>query len=153
MKKLILLLITITTFVNVSYASFPVLGEIIISIDTIIPDTNKIVKKETKEEYHKRMEKEGFDISNCMCVDCRKFKNSNSKEITLSPLQSAKINMMFLGAAMLIGLVTISIYIDWDEVPPIIFPIILTIFLLFYLRIIIKKMKEESKLKKNTNQN
>jgi len=56
--------------------------------------------------------------------------------------------MMFLGAAMLIGLVTISIYIDWDEVPPIIFPIILTIFLLFYLRIIIKKMKEESKLKK-----
>ena len=55
---------------------------------------------------------------------------------------------MFLGAAMLIGLVTISIYIDWDEVPPIIFPIILTIFLLFYLRIIIKKMKEESKLKK-----
>lgn len=59
---------------------------------------------------------------------------------------------MFLGAAMLIGLVTISIYIDWDEVPPIIFPIILTIFLLFYLRIIIKKMKEESKLKKNANQ-
>ena len=161
MKKLLLVLIMLTILTNVSYASFPVLADIIISTDTIIPDTNKIVKKETTEQYHLRLQKQGFDISNCMCVDCRKFKgitrdsnkNSNSKEITLSPLQSAKINMMFLGAAMLIGLVTISIYIDWDEVPPIIFPIILTIFLLFYLRIIIKKMKEESKLKKNTNQN
>jgi len=91
-----------------------------------------------------------------MCVDCRKFKgiiknynkNSGSEETSLSPLQSAKINMLFLESAMLIGLVTISIYIDWDTVPPIIFPIILTIFLVFYLRIILKKMKKESKLKK-----
>ena len=70
-KKLLLLLITLITFTNVGYASFPVLGETIISIDTIIPDTNKIVKKETTEEYHKRMEKEGFDIENCMCQSCR----------------------------------------------------------------------------------
>ena len=156
MKKTILFLITLITLTNVSYASFPVHEEVLISIDTLKPDTNKIVKKETTKEYHLRMEKQGFDINNCMCIDCRKFKditrdsnkNSNSEEITLSPLQSAKINMMFLGAAMLIGLVTISIYIDWDDVPPIIFPIILTIFLLFYLRIILKKMKKESKLKK-----
>ena len=155
MKNTLLLLLIITTFTNVSYASFPVNREILISIDTLKPDTNTIVKKETTEEYHLRMEKQGFDINNCMCIDCRKFKditrdsnkNSNSEEITLSPLQSAKINMIFLGAAMLIGLVTISIYIDWETVPPIIFPIILTIFLLFYLRIILKKMKEESKLK------
>ena len=77
MKNILFLLITIITLTNVSYASFPVLGETIISIDTIIPDTNKIVKKETTEEYHKRMEKEGFDIENCMCADCRKFKNVN----------------------------------------------------------------------------
>jgi len=70
-KKLLLLLIMLITFTNVGYASFPVLGETIISIDTIIPDTNKIVKKETTEEYHKRMEKEGFDIDNCMCESCR----------------------------------------------------------------------------------
>tara|TARA_X000000368_G_C22764254_1_gene594209 strand:+ start:154 stop:624 length:471 start_codon:yes stop_codon:yes gene_type:complete len=156
MKKTILFLITLITLTNVSYASFPIHVEILISIDTLKPDTNKIVKKETTEEYHLRMEKQGFDINNCMCIDCRKFKditrdsnkNSNSEKITLNPLQSAKINMMFLGSAMLIGLVTISIYIDWDDVPPIIFPIILTIFLLLYLRIILKKMKKESKLKK-----
>ncbi|MDG2059431.1 MAG: hypothetical protein P8J34_04685 [Flavobacteriales bacterium] len=98
-KKLLLLLITITTLANVSYASFPVHGEILISIDTLKADTNKVVKKETTEQYHLRLQKQGFDISNCMCVDCRKFKgitrdsnkNSNSKEITLSPLQSAKL--------------------------------------------------------------
>ncbi len=77
MKNILFLLITIITLTNVSYASFLFLGETIISIDTIIPDTNKIVKKETTEEYHKRMEKEGFDIENCMCADCRKFKNVN----------------------------------------------------------------------------
>ena len=98
-KKLLFLFISLIIFTNVSYASFPVHGEILISIDTLKADTNKVVKKETTEQYHLRLQKQGFDISNCMCVDCRKFKgitrdsnkNSNSKEITLSPLQSAKL--------------------------------------------------------------
>tara|TARA_B110000495_G_C22857046_1_gene499765 strand:- start:96 stop:584 length:489 start_codon:yes stop_codon:yes gene_type:complete len=71
MKKLILLLITIIIFTNVSYASFPVYGEILISIDTLKPDTNKVIKKETTEEYHLRMEKQGFDIESCVCESCR----------------------------------------------------------------------------------
>ena len=149
MKKLIILVITLTTLTNVSYASFPIME------DALKTNADTLTEKKDIEQYHLRLEKQGFDISNCMCVDCRKFKgitenlnkNSSSKESTLSPLQSAKINMLFLRSAMLIGLVTIGIYIDWDF-PPIIFPIILTIFLVFYLRIILKKMKKESKLKK-----
>lgn len=148
MKRIILLLIILTTLTNVSYASFPVME------DTLKIKVDTLTEKEDIEQYHLRLQKQGFDISNCMCVDCRRFKgvnntnqNSNSEEVTLSPLQSAKINMMFLGSAMLIGLVTISIYIDWDDVNPIIFPIILTIFLVFYLRIILKRMKQKSKLK------
>ena len=62
MKKLILLLITITTLTNVSYASFP--------IDTNKTDTTQVAVKETTEQYHLKMEKQGFDISICMCVDC-----------------------------------------------------------------------------------
>ena len=150
MKKIILLVITLTTLTNVSYASFPIME------DTLKKNVDTLTEKKNIEQYHLRLQKQGFDISNCMCVDCRKFKgitenlnkNSSSEETTLSPLQSAKINMLFLGSAMLIGLVTISIYIDWDNFPPIIFPIFLTIFLVFYLRIILKKMKKESKLKK-----
>ena len=67
----------IITLTNVSFASFPVTMEYVISIDTIKPDTNKIVIKETTSEFHSRLEKEGFDIDNCMCEDCRRFKNSN----------------------------------------------------------------------------
>ena len=84
-KKLLLLFITLITFTNIGYASFPVLGETIISIDTIIPDTNKVVKKETTEEYHLRMEKQGFDIESCVCESCRdgiaekNFKTVNSR--------------------------------------------------------------------------
>ena len=80
MKKIILFLITITTLTNVSYASFPVTMEYVISIDTIKPDTNKIVIKETTAEFHSRLEKEGFDVDNCQCKDCRRFKGSDIKE-------------------------------------------------------------------------
>ena len=80
MKKLILLLITLITLTNVSYASFPITMDLVISIDTIIPDTNKVVIKETTAEFHSRLEKEGFDIDNCMCEDCRRFKGSDIKE-------------------------------------------------------------------------
>ena len=80
MKKLIFLLITLITLTNVSYASFPVTMEYVISIDTIKPDTNKIVIKETTAEFHSRLEKEGFDVDNCQCKDCRRFKGSDIKE-------------------------------------------------------------------------
>ena len=79
MKKLLLLIIIITTFSNVSYASFPVIEISTTYIDTI-PDTNKVVNKETTEEYHIRIQKQGFDINNCMCEDCRKFKGSDIKD-------------------------------------------------------------------------
>ena len=145
----LIILTTLFLIPLIGLASFPIME------DTLKTNADTLTEKKNIEQYHLRLPKQGFDISNCMCVDCRKFKgitenlnkNSSSKESTLSPLQSAKINMLFLRSAMLIGLVTIGIYIDWDF-PPIIFPIILTIFLVFYLRIILKKMKKESKLKK-----
>tara|TARA_B110000091_G_C13445879_1_gene321988 strand:- start:95 stop:529 length:435 start_codon:yes stop_codon:yes gene_type:complete len=144
MKKLLLLLITLTTFTNVSYASFP--------IDTNKTDTTQVVVQETTEQFHLRMEKQGFDISNCMCVDCRKLKgitknmnNSNSEVVTLSPAESAKVQIIFLGSVILIGIITISIYVT---LPPIIIPIVLTIFLLFYIRILLNRMMKEKQLKK-----
>ena len=50
MKKLMMFLIMIITLTNISYAAFPVLSENVIDIDTIISDTNGIVKKETIED-------------------------------------------------------------------------------------------------------
>ena len=77
MKKLLLLLITLTTFTNVSYASFPV--------DTNKTDTIQVVVEETTEQYHLRMEKKGFDIESCVCESCRSgiaiknIKNVNNR--------------------------------------------------------------------------
>ena len=84
MNKIILLLITLTTLANVIYASFPIPFQPIISMDAIIPDTNKIVVKETTSEYHYRMKKEGFDIDNCICIDCRNNQSKSSKEVKMN---------------------------------------------------------------------
>ena len=84
-KKLLLLFITLIIFTNIGYASFPVHGEIFISINTLKADTNKVVKKETTEEYHLRMEKQGVDIDSCVCQSCRdgiaskNYKTVNSR--------------------------------------------------------------------------
>ena len=68
MKKLLwfLILIAIT---NISYASFPLNDTLILYQDTL--------KSETTLEYHQRMKAMGFDISNCLCTDCRKFKGES----------------------------------------------------------------------------
>ena len=143
MKKLILLLIMLTTFMNVSYASFPV--------DTNRKDSTKIIVKETTEEYHLRMQKQGFDIENCMCTDCRKYKGSvnTNSETNLTPSQKAHVNIMFIATAMIIGFITLAIYVDLDNIPPIIIPIILTVALILYVNVLITKMRTENKLKDN----
>jgi len=54
----------------VSYASFPVTDTLKIKQDT--------VQTETVEQYHIRMQKMGFDINDCRCDDCKKFKGINT---------------------------------------------------------------------------
>ena len=82
MRKIIFLLITLITLTNVSYASFPVIMGSEMSIDTIRTDTTKMIEtnEETTAEFHSRIQKQGFDIDNCMCEDCRRFKGSDIKE-------------------------------------------------------------------------
>lgn len=68
MKKIFIFLITLITFVNVSYASFPI-------------DTNRVNSttiSETTEQFHLRMEEQGFDISSCACVSCREGKTKEN---------------------------------------------------------------------------
>ena len=77
MKKLILLLIMLTTFMNVSYASFPITDALQIKQDTL--------QKETVEQYHLRMQKMGFDIDDCRCDDCKIFKGISS------PLENGEV--------------------------------------------------------------
>ena len=114
MKKLILLLITLITLTNVSYASFPITMDLVISIDTIIPDTNKVVIKETTAEFHSRLEKEGFDINNCMCEDCRRFKGSDIKEREDRHANSRKFfGTLGIGALILVIILGIALVLGF----------------------------------------
>ncbi len=64
MKKLILLLITLLTFTNVSYASFPITDTLQVKQDTI--QTEEII------QYHQSLLKKGIDLNSCKCESCRK---------------------------------------------------------------------------------
>ena len=64
MKKLLLLLITITTLTNVSYASFPIIED---TLETTI-DTLQI---EEIKQYHSSLIKMGIDLNACRCESCR----------------------------------------------------------------------------------
>jgi len=61
MKKLILLLITITTFTNASYASFPI--QVYLQTDTL--------QTEEIKQYHYSLQKMGIDLNSCKCESCR----------------------------------------------------------------------------------
>ena len=124
---------------KISNASFPV--------DTNRVDSNIIA--ETMEQFHKRLEKEGFDITNCMCKDCRKFKGFSSlnSETNFTTNQKSSLNIMFLISALIIGIVSLSIYVDFSAFPPITLPIILTIAIILYVNILIKRMREENQFK------
>ena len=63
MKKLILLLITLTTLANVSYASFPVADTLKVKQDTI--------QTEEIKQYHYSLQKMGIDLNACRCESCR----------------------------------------------------------------------------------
>ena len=62
-KKLLFLLIILTPFTNLSYASFPIADTL-----EIIQDT---VQTEDIKRYHSSLIKMGFDLNTCKCESCR----------------------------------------------------------------------------------
>jgi len=63
MSRIILLLIILTTHINMSYASFPVANTLTFKQDTLT--------LESIDEYHSRMQKMGIDLKSCKCESCR----------------------------------------------------------------------------------
>jgi len=64
MKKLILLLITLSTFFSESYASFPIIADTLErSIDTL--------QTEEIKQYHDHLIGMGIDLNSCKCESCR----------------------------------------------------------------------------------
>ena len=63
MRQIILILITLTTHINVSYASFPV-------ADTLETNVDSLQTEEIKQ-YHYSLQKMGIDLNSCKCESCR----------------------------------------------------------------------------------
>ena len=115
MKKLILLFITLTTFMNLSYASFPITYTLEIKQDTVYT--------ETVAEYHLRMQKMGFDIEDCRCDDCKKFKGINSAMKNGETKQKQKTNyksiFVTMGVWLIVMIILLIVWIvrglmNWD---------------------------------------
>ena len=109
MKKLILLLITLTTFTNVSYASFPVSDTLKMKQDT--------VQTETVDQYHLRMQKMGFDLNSCNCASCRNGISllTNNREVNKSLNQFKRIWLPIIIIMAILGIVFVILLFRWVE--------------------------------------
>ena len=105
MNRMILLLITLTTHINVSYASFPIQSSFVTYKDTL--QTDKI------KEYHSRLIRMGIDLNSCKCESCRDG-NAVSWYETQNPLtvNSRSSSSLYKTAAILFTLALI-VFVVW----------------------------------------
>ena len=100
-KRFLFLFIALTSFTNVSYASFPITDILQIKQDTL--------QKETVEQYHLRMQKMGFDIDDCRCDDCKIFKGINTPLKNGEVRQKQKTNVWLLVKTLGVWIIAVSV--------------------------------------------
>ena len=93
MKKLILLIITLTALISSCWASFPFY--IGISSDTL--------QIEEIKKYHSSLIKMGIDLKDCRCESCRKSNNLLAKNTT--PSNATALALYFLSGLILLGVI------------------------------------------------
>ena len=102
-KKLLFLLIILTPFTNLSYASFPIADTLEVKEDTL--------QTEEIKQYHSSLIKMGIDLNSCKCESCRngivplvsnsKQNKDNSQELE-NNIFIRWIPLIVLGAILLI---------------------------------------------------
>ena len=105
MKRIILLLITLTTFSHVSFASFPVADTLKVSQDTL--------KTEEIKQYHDHLIDMGIDLNSCKCESCRNgirplVRNSKGELVKVDKKSESNGNasaMYFLAGLILLGVI------------------------------------------------
>jgi len=94
MKNLLFIFITLITFANVSYASFPVADTLKVKQDTL--------QTEEIKQYHSSLIKMGIDLNDCRCESCRKSNKFLKKNTTQ---QSGATGLYILSGLLLLGAV------------------------------------------------
>lgn len=109
MRKLILLLIALTTFMNVSYASFPITDTLQVKQDTI--------QTEEIKQYHQSLLKMGIDLSSCKCVSCRNgiAPLTNTREVNKPPNQFQRIWLPIIIVMAILAIVLVILLFRWAD--------------------------------------
>ena len=108
MKKLILLLIALISYTNVSYASYPIPDALEIKQDTL--------QTEEIKQYHSSLIKMGIDLNACKCESCRNGitpLTKNGKEV----LEKNKMNILIqlLIIITILSIVLVILLFRWAE--------------------------------------
>ena len=110
MKNLILLLIIITSFTSVSYASFPIISDALqIKQDTL--------QTEEIKQYHSSLIKMGFDLNTCKCESCRNgiAPLTNSREVNKPLSQFQRIWLPIIIIMTILAIVLMILLWRWAE--------------------------------------
>jgi hypothetical protein len=108
-KKLLFLLIILTPFTNLSYASFPIIADTLeATIDTL--------QTEEIKQYHSNLIKMGIELSSCKCESCRNGiapLTKNGKEV----LEKNKMNIwiQLLIIMTILSIVLVILLFRWAE--------------------------------------
>ena len=110
-KKLLLLLITLTTLANVSYASFPIIAD---TLETTI-DT---LQTEEIKQYHSSLIKMGIDLNACRCESCRNgiaplVNNVEGKEVLKKNKMNIWIRLLII--MTILSILLVILLFRWVE--------------------------------------
>ncbi len=109
MKKPILLLIILTAFANMSYASFPIADTLKITQDNL--------QTEEIQQYHYSLQKMGIDINSCKCETCRKdiAPLTNKREVNKLENQFQRIWLPIIITMTILGAILVILLFRWAD--------------------------------------
>ena len=110
MKKLLLLLMILTTFTSASYASFPIISD---TIETTI-DT---LQTEEIKKYHDHLIQMGVNLNSCKCESCRNgiAPLTNNREVNKPLNQFKRIWLPIIITMAILAIVLVILLFRWVE--------------------------------------
>jgi hypothetical protein len=108
-KKILLMLIILTTFTNVSYASFPIADTLEIKQYTL--------QTEEIKQYHSSLIKMGIDLNSCKCESCRNgiAPLTNNREVNKPLNQFQRIWLPIIIIIAILAIVLVILLFRWVE--------------------------------------
>ena len=106
-KKLLSLFIAITSFTNVSCASFPITDTLEVKQDTL--------QIEDVKQYHSSLIKMGFDLNSCKCESCRIgiAPLTNNREVNKPLNQFQRIWLPIIIIIVILAILLVILLFRW----------------------------------------